>query len=339
MRIDLLAVQPYMTREDYLDPERFQAHMASLGAAARAMRRGDHALVVFPEDLATFLALADAPAAVRDAESLDSAFQIIGRERMPALLAAMLRHRTLSLRTAFFLTAAPTVWTPWHHTFSRLARELEAVVVAGSALVPENRLGPDSPVFLPKDHRVYNLALTFGPDGRALAVTRKHNLVPTQEDRLGLARGPAHAPTFPVGPVTAATAICYDAFSVPHSHREPGFTSLVPGLAAAGAQIIAQPSANPWWWNEPWVFPRPEPLTRRQQWALEGLKAAMEAEPRIVAGVNPQLLAQIFDVHFDGQSAIYGRRGDTVELLAEAPSGSLEPTSETVIGWVLEVPD
>jgi predicted amidohydrolase len=337
MLIDLIAIQPYMTRDDYLDPNRFYARMLDLGRRARAHRRGDHALVVFPEDLATFLALAGSPPGVRNAESLDAAFSIIGRQRAFVLLGAMARHRTLSLKAAFFVTAAARVWPPWHRAMAAVARELEAVVVGGSALLPENRLGPGSVDYAPQDAHVYNLALTFGPDGHVLAVTRKHNLVPTQEDRLGLTPGPLTAPVFPVGPLLAGTAICYDAFRVPHTDREPRFQPLVPALADAGARIIAVPSANPWWWNAPWVFPRPRPLTRREQWEEEGLKASMAADPRILAGVNPQLLLTLFDVHFDGRSAIYARRGDRVETVAEAPSGALSPDAETVIGWSLPI--
>jgi predicted amidohydrolase len=335
--IDLIAVQPYMTFADYRDADAFSAHVERLGAVIAAKRQNPAALVVFPEDFATFLALMAAPRDIQEAATLDEAFSRIGRRYAPTLLRTMAALRTPSLRAAFFAWAARSVWPVWHETMATLAKRLDAVVVAGSALLPQNRFGPDTARYEPASARVYNLALTFGPDGHVVAETLKHNLVPTQEDKLGLTAGPPDPPVFSVGPVRAATAICYDAFVVPHTPREPRFRSLVPAAAARGAEVIAQPSANPWWWNEPWPFAPDAGLTRREQWTREGLKAAMEREPRIRAGVNPQLLARLFDVHFDGQSAIYARLGDHVATVAEAPRPDADPAGETVIAWSMPI--
>lgn len=336
--VDLFAVQPYMTLDDYRDPEAFADHLGRLGAPV-ANRAHEAALVVFPEDLATFLALAVAPAGLDQVATLDEAFNLLGRRALPRLLWTRARHGAGSMEAAFFTAAAPSVYRVWYRTFSRLARCWGATVVAGSALMPDNGWGYGSNEYRPRDARVLNLSLTFGPDGQVLSHTAKVNLVPTQEDRLHLVSDAHPRSVYPVGPHTAGTAICYDAFHVPHTPHEPGFAGQVPALAALGATIIAQPSANPWWWDRPWPLdssPSGQRL-RRDQWMDEGLLAAMRAAPSIRAGVNPQLLARLWDVHFDGRSMILARRDSTVEVMAHAPRSDAHPDSEALIHWSLTV--
>lgn len=337
MGLDLFAVQPFMTLADYASEDAFFWHLHRLLRQAQSMRREDAALVVLPEDLATFLALAEAPKSVRDAPTLDAAFSIIGRTELFPLMSAMVRWRTLRLPVAFFHLVAPHVYGVWFRTMSRLASEFQLTLVGGTALLPPNQLGYQDDRFAARGARIYNLALTFGPEGRVVSVTTKRNLVPTQEDRLYLARG---APTPPepvaVGSHRLGVAICYDAFTVPHTQHEPGFEPQVPRLRALGADVIAQPSANPWPWKEPWVFRQGEDhRSRREQWQQEGLREAMRREPTIRAGVVSQLLAALFDTHFDGQSAIYVREGDAVLTVVEAAQGDARPEAETVIGWSL----
>ena len=336
--IDLFAVQPHMTLDDYRDADAFSTHMLRL-VDGIANRLHEHALVVFPEDLATFLALGAAPAGLDGVATLDEAFAQLGRKLAARLLWSRARYRTGSLEAAFLLTAAPRVYRAWYTTFSAVARATGATVVAGSALIPENRLGYGSAEYAPQDGRVYNLSLAFGPDGRVVDHTAKVNLVPTQEDVLHLTPSTAPRTVYRAGPATVGTAICYDAFLVPHSNREPGFRSQVTPLADLGATIIAQPSANPWRWEEPWsrsgLPGRADGRLRREQWREEGLAAAMRADPRIVAGVNPQLLTSLWDVHFDGRSAILVRQGDRVDTVAQAPRADCHPDSEAVIHWSL----
>jgi len=337
MEVDLVAVQPYMTLDDYRSEEAFRAHMERLAGRVENERRHEHALVVFPEDLATFLAMAAAPDVLAGVGTLDEAFSRIGRRFFGPLLAVMLRRRTVHVSVAFFHHVAPLVYGAWFRTFARLARRLDATVVAGTALLPLNRLGYATDRFQAEDGRVYNLALTFAPDGTVVNVTTKKNLVPTQEDRLHLARGAATPPeVFAVGPATVGVAICYDAFVQPHTDQEPSFRPETPRLAEAGAVVVAQPSANPWPWEDGWVFARPgDHRRRRQQWQEEGLLEAMRRDSRIRAGVNPHLLATLFDVHFDGQSAIYARQGDTVTAVRVAARGDARPEAEAVVAWSL----
>lgn len=224
-----------------------------------------------------------------------------------------------------------------------LARRFQMTIVAGSALLPMNARGWDDLRFAAQPGGVYNLSLTIGPDGRVLSMTRKVNLVPGQEDHLGLTPGPrdeaVHVAPLPGDPaVRMATAICYDAFTVAHTAKEPAFHPLIDDVDRAGATILVQPAANPWRWDESWPLDRSgRQRTRRQAWREETAPAVLHQTRHLQAVVNPHLLLRLWDLHFDGQSAIWVKdAAGKVTLAAEAPGWHAEPQSETILYTVWE---
>jgi predicted amidohydrolase len=315
-----------MTADDYLTASAFFTKVSSYFAEVdRRRTRGRPALMVFPEDFATFLLLEGQGHLLQHARTLDEAFRAIAMKEFPHLLQAMFRHRTLRTRAAFFTYGAPRVWRIWHQTMATLAKRYAVTVVAGTALLPESRLSYDSDRYVPQNGRVYNFSFTVNPRGQVISVTRKVNLVPTQEDVLQLTSGPLDAAlrwvVLPDTPVKLATAICYDAFVRPHTAREPHFVNVLDRLDRAGVQLVAQPSANPWRWEELWPFDAPHqrpPRSRRQQWVEEGSYAALKQCQSIEVVINPQLIMEFLDLHFDGQSAILAREGQMVKTLAES---------------------
>ena len=335
--IDHIAVQPYMTLADYLSPDAFFRKMDGLCQKAAACRPGDGApaVLVFPEDLATFLAVQGKEQVVAGAGTLEEAFTRIGRRLLLPLAGQMVRYRTASLQKAFFLLQASSVWHTWYNTFQALARSYGVWIVAGSALLPANGLGYDSPLFRAESHHVYNLSVTFDPAGRAVNVTRKVNLVPTQEDVLGLSAGSmADWTGFTVENTALANCICYDAFRLPHTAGEPGFRSLLGQADALGVKVVVQPSANPWWWDEPWVFASGDNIPlRSQQWEDEGAASALAGCRSVEVVVNSHLLARFLGLHFDGASAIYVRDKKGVRVAARAADSRAEPAAETVIHY------
>lgn len=339
MRVDLFAVQPYMTLSDYASEAAFCAKLDQVLDLTTSLRNPDPAVpgfAVLPEDLATFLVLADRTSLIGEAHTIDEAFARIGKKLGPAIVSTMIRYRTMSLKEAFFTWAATDVWTMWHQTIARLAQKYHLTIVAGSGLLPDNRQGLHASHFHARSARIHNYSFTVAPTGEVVYDTRKVNLVPTQEDVLGLSPGPLEPAITPFSweTIPTATAICYDGFRVPHTPHEPGFTPLLPALDQRGTRLIAQPSANPWRWDEPWVFqknPQAGQL-RRQQWLEEGALAALAPCQNIEVIVNPQLLLHLLDVHFDGRSMILARTPERgVEILAQSRESSARRESEEVI--------
>lgn len=321
MNVDLFCVQPYMEPEDYFTREAFYHKIDRYFLAAQNQRNPGHpAVIVFPEDIATFLLLEGHRDLLQNVSTMNQAFTAIGKNQMAGLLWTMLQYGTLRMKRAFFTRGASRLWNVWHGTMARLAHDYQMTVVAGSALIPESRWRYDSNRFMPHSAKVYNLSFTVGPDGHVLYTTRKVNLVPTQEDVLELTPGPPEAAsqtmTLPGTKIEMATAICYDAFCKPHTSQEPKFVNVLDALDQRGARLVAQPSANPWRWQDPWPLdPTQARRPRHQQWDEEGSLASLEKCRRVEIVVNPQLLFDFLDIHFDGQSRILARTPEGVKTL------------------------
>lgn len=324
--LDLIAVQPEIHLDDYASPEAFAAKHRGLAERAAGGRRGDVALAVWPEVVGSFCGLSGWVERVRGCTTTQQALTRLALRRLPALALGALRHGARSLEEALFVLVAPDVHRMMWTTFSGIARDFGMWVVAGSALLPENRLGIDTPDFEAASARTYNTSYTFAPDGHCVGVTRKVNLVPTQEDVLHLSAGavgdlrPVDTPFGRLG-----TLICYDGFGEAHTGGEPCFTPGAAVLDALGTDVIAQPSANAWPWDAPWAFNDPgETLLRREQWFSEGLFGHLGRLRHVRYAVNPELVGTVFDNHFEAPSLIMERRpgGEAVVLAqSEVPAG------------------
>ena len=308
--VDLFAVQARVTAATYRSERTFADAMALLvERCARLRTPGVPALAVFPEYVATFLALAPLGRLGRVMPSVDAATAASVLVRPLAFARALLRAEPRRPEIAALLAVGPDVARAYERTFSDLARQSEMTLVAGSALLPGG------------DGRVYNTSLTFGPDGSLLGTTRKVNLVWHVEDVLGLSAG--RADELPIARTPAGrvgTLVCYDGFAVPHTAHEPAFCAAGEALAARGAEIIANPAANPWPWDGPWIH-RPAGATtlRREQWAAEGLRAQLRAMSGARYAITAHLVGAVLDQRFDGRSEILRRDPDgSVIVVAEA---------------------
>lgn len=310
----LVAVQARLDVDALRSPEAFGARMTALAAqAADASAGAAHRLFVFPEDLGHFALLAFAPEAARRRATVDGAVGVLAATRPLALLGAALRYGAVSPTRAALLALCPAAQQLMYRTFGVAARRHRATIVAGSMLRTT------------ADGRVHNSSQTFGPDGALRAITDKVNLVPGMEDTsptgLGLARGDADGvPVVRAAWGALATLICYDAFCEPHTRNER-FAAMGPRVDAAGVDVIANPSANPWPWDSAWVFNEPgEGLLRGDQWRREGLPATLRGLRHARYGVTAHLTGRVLDRSFEGPSEVLERRGGDVRVLARARS-------------------
>ena len=339
--IELVAVQPFMKVADYRTTAAFDAKIASLTERVADARERDGAgrfrhpaVVVFPEHIGTFLSIADYGDLAADGDDVDTVLRRVVLRNPWRFVASLVTHWTLSPSAAVLLGESAKMHAAYRRAFRDAARRLDATVVAGSIILPTNANGLDAETLRPDGNRLYNLSYTFAPDGQCVNVTRKVHLVPTLEDTLPLVPGPAEAVTAIESPCgRVGVMICYDGFREPHTSTEPAFCALGPRLAAAGVEIVAQPSANPWPWNEPWVFAdEGEHQLRREQWLREGLFAQLPDMPSVRWAINPQLIGDLLGTRFDGRSYIFERKPDgTATILAAAASEVLAAASEEIV--------
>lgn len=291
--VQLVAVQMRWRVEDYATAEAFARRVDAImrEAAARLDRRYP-ALVVFPEDVGILTALVGEADAVSGAETLQEAVARVVRRHLPDVLWQRARHG-VSWPRAVFLARADTMARTYLETFSAAARRYGVYVVAGSIPLPDFALPPDGS--LPRSFRsrgggVFNTSFLFGPDGRIVGRQRKVHLIDLEgPEGLDIAPAPAESlAVFDTAAGRVGIAICLDAFKPDVLQR----------LAAQGAQILVQPSANPAAW------------TREQQldW-LNGSWRATVVEGRFAYAVNPMMVGDVLNLGFAGQSAIIARQG------------------------------
>jgi len=308
--LDLFAIQAHISPKTYRSVQAFQAAArSSVDRCDISRSPGVPALLVFPENFGAFLALTVLGGLSSRMPSVNAAFGL-GMARRPLSFARALRRvgRSQPQRAAL-LTLTEEVSGIYHDTFSELARSSGATIVAGSAMLE----GDDSEVF--------NTSVTFAEDGSVAARTRKVNLVPEIEDRIGLTSnhtGHTEVAASAVGRV--GTLICYDGFLVPHTSREPEWQPVGGAFAGAGVNIVAQPAANPWPWRGAWVHRRPGEATLRcEQWRLEGFEARLSQLAGVRYGLTAHLVGHVLGQGFEGRSAIYERSAEgVVRVLREA---------------------
>lgn len=339
--VDLIVVQAHMQLEDYFTEENFRKKIRSLFEKIHVAREKDSkgkpvndGLCVFPEYIGTFIGMTGYGEKIKSAKTGDEAMTRIGTSLLPRVLMNMLKFRAFSTSPGLFLTRSYDIYSIYFQTFSRLAKEFSLYVVAGSILLPENKYGLVETPFAPKEGKVYNMSLTFSPDGTCANMTKKVHLVPTQEDVMKLSAGkreelkPLELPF-----AKAGNLICYDGFNESHTGKHERFVPLGEYYDKLGVKILTQPSANSWWWDEAWTFNEPgENLIRRDQWLCEGLHRQMADLKNVRYGLNPLLNAQIFDYHFDGKSYIFRREDDRkVTVLRETKRSGISPESEEIL--------
>jgi predicted amidohydrolase len=342
--VELFAVQPRVSLEDYASPEAFALrHRALAERVDRLRARGSDgqplhpALVVWPEMVGAPLGVMGKLGWVRGCRTTTGAMTRVALLELPALVRAALRFHPPSLEECLYAAGAARVHRALWTTFSGIARDFGLWVVGGSALLPENRLGPDTPDFEPASARTFNTSYTFAPDGHCVAVTRKVNLVPTQEDVVKLSPGrPEDLGVVDTPFGRLGTLICYDGFREAHTSGEPYFVPAARLLDALGAEVLAQPSANAWPWEAPWAFNAPgESLLRCEQWFNEGLYSQLRELTRVRYAVNPQLVGGFFDNVFEAPSLILERTGPgEVRVVAQAT----DPRAEDVVHATVPLP-
>lgn len=303
MDVHLAVVQVAWSPSLYASAGAFRERIVALARAAVADAGTGPRLVAFPELIGLPLLLT----AAGDAEALaaphaSGALLRLARRDAGRWLRSAWRSRRLG-SSAVYGTYAVEAYRIWFDAFAAAAQAADAVVIAGTAFLPDVDEEPSRGWHV-RDPAVHNAALTFAPSGRLLARTAKVHLTTGAERSVGLQRGrmdDLHPVATPVGRV--AVAICLD-----------GFHDRVIGtLDGRGAQIVVQPSANDADWERPWP---PDPSRREgEAWLDEGLRRTIQARVSLRYGLNPMLVGDTLGLRPRGRSSIVvNRAGAAAEL-------------------------
>ncbi|AFZ67734.1 nitrilase-related carbon-nitrogen hydrolase [Deinococcus peraridilitoris] len=296
-----IAVQPQWRVRDFRSRESFRVWMRAQLEHSRPHLAPDRPnLVVLTELNGLPLLLRGARMAQR-APTLDLALGLTIIKHGPATLYCAMRQR-VSLPRALQLVLAPRLAADYLSVSRDLAREYGVYLLAGTAPLPHFVLQGSRLVV--QGSQVYNQAVLISPEGELIGLADKVHLT-TGEGPSGLDLSPGKLADLrvfatPAGELGIATSL--DAF------REDVITH----LDAQGASVLLQPDAN----AGPWTGMEQEPPTGRNQpeaW-LDSAWAAVQRARNIRYAVNPMVVGNLFDVAFDGQSAIVAKASQAPQL-------------------------
>lgn len=187
-RGNLLAISPTLYPTDYQRPQRLYLKLdAALRHARQAGLLNERTVVVLPEQIGTWLILADEKPRLYRAGSLDEAKPLFALNNPWALLRAWLAAEpSADLRELLLRAKAQQAADAYLQVFGALAREHRVTLRAGSILLPSPRLVEGS--LRTGSGALHNVALTFAADGSILGAPlslalHKHPIA--QEQPLG----------------------------------------------------------------------------------------------------------------------------------------------------------
>jgi len=285
--VQAVTVQMRWDLADYATPQSFARKTERLVTRGlESVDRTKPVLFAFPEGVGVLLVFLNEYEAVKGKATLREAIRTVIMRNAPGVLYYALRYRVGPVR-ALALKKAELVGPVHVETFSQLARKYRIYIVAGSAPLPDFPLDPGGNVISYKicSKDIYNVSYFFGPDGRIIGRQKKVHLIPLEQSQ-GLDLTPGRIDeinTVATSFGTVGVAVCFDAF-----HED-----VLQALAAKGADILIQPSANPGPWNE-W---------QQKDW-LNGAWKAVQEHHEFRYAINPMMTGTLFDFRFEGQSSV-----------------------------------
>jgi predicted amidohydrolase len=316
--VRVFAVQQKIDPKRLTSYETFRASIVDLVDACvkPALAKDRPNLVVFPED-------ASLPAYFIGSRAEDARQKTAIAQAFLDLLTKYVREQgyyekafpELGFGEKVGLTTTDTVWRAFYETMRDVAVQTGAWVVA-SANVPRVIDKSDNPadvsaladpdlkdpayVYVAKDRRIYNTAFVFDPKGNVVFRARKPYLVESEEKDLQFTFGElADVTPFDTGFAKLAILTSKDAW----------MPDVVDRLAILGADVFVQPEAFSGWGIEEHPGDWLPDVVQQSGWA------AVQKHGAYRYGVIPHLTGNLFDLVFDGQSAI----------LSDAVSGSTRP--------------
>jgi len=259
-----VAIQPYMVAADYASQEGFFRKLDGYLAAARKEGFiGRKTVVVLPEYLGVWLVVAGEKEAVYRARTTDKAAAIIAASNLPSFVRRFVSTDAPDrVTSALFQMKAGVMAGIYQQTFSRLAREYQVTIVAGSIILPspqivEGRLAAGKGA-------LHNVSVVYGPDGRAQEPVVRKTFPTSDEQKFIRAGAVEELPVYLTPAGRLGVLICADSW-YPAAYRS---------LKKKNVEILAVPaflpSGNGWerLWQGYDGAPAPEDVDRKDEGRL-----------------------------------------------------------------------
>jgi len=321
-RGNMVGVQVWMRASDYATQDTFKSKLA--GYMQEATRRGwlkTNSIVVFPEHIGTWLVGANESHRVTNAATMNSAMRYMVLSHPIALLSTLSRSRGRDrIVDSLFRMKAHQMAELYHTTFSDLAKNYNATVVAGSIVLPSARIqegrlqigrGP-----------LYNTSVVYRPDGTPYTdlVVKIH---PIREELAFIQGGsPNGLRSFRTAAGKLGVLLCADSW----------YPDVYEALQSQGCDMLAVPShlTPEEVWLEPWRGYSPGPelpdvsagdvggISEGQAW-LKYAMAGRISKAGASSGMHVFFRGTVWDLGSDGHTImVYDDRVEEAEHLSGA---------------------
>lgn len=323
----VFAVQPRITPDTYATYEAFRAHLRGLvdREVAPCLATGRPNVIVFPEYVGLAAGFIGSRAAeARTKPGATAAFLALSQPYKQAIDYYTDELGTLGLAQGLLLALTDTLWRAFAETMSEIATTTGATVIASTlasgsvdkssdpaavAALSDPDLPDSTYVYVAADAAIYNAAYVFEPSGEIVARARKPYLVELEEGQLSLTYGAlSELAPIAIGDLSVGVVTSKDAW----------MPDVVGRLASLGANVLVQPEAFEGWTTEQQPGDWLPDVFRQSSWA------ATQKEGGVRYAFVPHLTGNLFDLAFDGQSAVIadGVPGELVAgYIGQAPQG------------------
>lgn len=296
---NVVAVQAYMHVLDYSTPERFYEKLDSYLRIAK--RKGfikENTILVFPEHIGTPLFLIGEKKDVYAANTLSSALNqiavsdLFGYLKITGKNAFSENNGDIALKMK-----AETMKSVYDNTFRKLSTFYKVTIIAGSIILPEPEINPNTNSLEIKNGKFHNASFIFLPDGKLyseflikqnLAKTEKQLASPTNAEK-------AFLQLKNIGILLSNDSLYNSMYDEKVKNKE---------VLLSPSALIEKDEIE--WKNED-IYGSKEPLdsslTQAELWRKYSIIEKMKNNPSTRIIVQVFLLGKFFDLNLEGESA------------------------------------
>lgn len=167
---NLLAIQPYLTAADYCDQQHFYRALHLYFAKAKAAGLlQQNTVAVLPEDIGTWLVLANEKTSIYQSDSVKNAVATIVNSNIFKFIRNLITTSAGDrIKHAFVYMKADSMIRIYTAVFSSLAKDFHVTIAAGSIILPQPALDATGKIYFQKG-RLYYSAFIFDPQGKIQA--------------------------------------------------------------------------------------------------------------------------------------------------------------------------
>jgi hypothetical protein len=242
---NIIGMQPYLTAADYANETGFYSVLnAYLERARSAGLLNAKTIVVFPEYIGSWLVAANEKKNVyNDSSTITDALTLQVTSNLFKFIPAYFNCSSADkTKEAVFRMKQKEISSIYQSVFSKLAKNYQVVIVAGSAVLAEPSVSPEGTIITGKG-KLYNTSAVFDADGKVLSPLIKKIFPISDEQGFTCAADDAQSPVFNVPAGRLAVLVCADSW-FPAAYKN--FTNK--------ADVIAIPSLGgpDSVWTSPW---------------------------------------------------------------------------------------